>query len=284
MKRLIVNADDFGFTRGVNAGIIRAFKDGIVTSTTTMANGDAFHDACNLALNNPGLGVGCHLALVGGRPVTRAEQVPSLVDGEGMLPPTLSRLMMKLARGSVRTDDLVRELRAQVERVVNAGITPTHFDSHKHSHIHPQVMRAVAVVANDFGVRCIRNPFERVFSGGIPSSLPSLKQSVLSAAVAPGAIEFKRLARKYGLKTTDCFVGVKVTGLLDSAAIRSIMESLKEGTAELMCHPGQYDPGLEAAHTRLKKQRERELAALCDSSLKDFAKARDIELISYREL
>jgi len=284
MKRLIVNADDFGFTTGVNAGIVRAFKEGIVTSATIMANGAAFEDAIKLALSNPGLGVGCHLALVGERPIMKPEEVSSLVDKRGLLPPTLSQLMKKLARGSVRFDDLVLELRAQVQRVVSAGIAPTHLDSHKHSHIHPQIMRAVASVANEFGINCVRNPFEKVFSRGSISSFSHVKQSVLSAAVAPGAIPFKRLVERHGLKTTDRFFGVKVTGLLDSAVIRSIMESLTDGTAELMCHAGLYDPELERARTRLKRERERELEALIDPSLKSLAAARGIKLISYREL
>src|ERR1700704_4427871 len=101
MKSLIVNADDFGFTRGVNAGIIRAFKSGIVTSTTIMANGGAFEDAVSLALANPELGVGCHLAIVGGRPVASPSKIPSLIDRNGALPATLTKLVIKIARGRV---------------------------------------------------------------------------------------------------------------------------------------------------------------------------------------
>jgi hopanoid biosynthesis associated protein HpnK len=284
MKRLIVNADDFGFTPGVNAGIIHAFKTGIVTSTTIMANGEAFDDAIALALANPRLGVGCHLAIVGGRPVAQPDEVPSIVNNEGLLLPTLGQLMLRLARGSVKADDIAREFRAQVSRVVNAGITPTHFDSHKHSHVSPQVMKALSLVAREFGITRVRNPFESVFGRGSLSGWTNIKQSALSAAIAPGEIRFKRLARQYQLKTPNRFLGVKLTGMLDSDAIRSIMKSLKEGTTELMCHPGIYDSGLESAHTRLKKERERELEALTDPSLRRFAEESGIELISYREL
>ena len=284
MKRLIVNADDFGFTPGVNAGIIHAYKTGIVTSTTIMANGEAFDDAVALALANPGLGVGCHLAIVGGRPVAQAEEVPSIVDGNGLLPPTLGQFMLRLARGSVKSEDIAREFRAQVTRVVNAGITPTHFDSHKHSHVSPQVMKALALVAREFGVTRVRNPFESVFDGGSLAGWSQVKQSALSAAIAPGAISFKRRARQHRLKTPDRFLGVKRTGRLDSNAIRSMMKGLKEGTTELMCHPGINDPGLESAHTRLRKERECELEALTDPSLRRLAEESGIELISYREL
>jgi hopanoid biosynthesis associated protein HpnK len=284
MKRLIVNADDFGFTPGVNAGIIQAYKTGIVTSTTIMANGEAFEDAVALALASPGLGVGCHLAIVGGRPVAQPDQVRSIVNNEGLLLPTLGQLMLRLARGAVKADDIAREFRAQVTRVVSAGIIPTHFDSHKHSHVSPPVMKALAVVAREFGVTRVRNPFESVFDRASLSGWTNIKQSALSAAIAPGEIRFKRLARQYFLNTPDRFLGVKRTGRLDSIAIRSMMKGLKEGTAELMCHPGFNDSGLESAHTRLKKARERELAALTDPSLRLFAEESGIELISYREL
>jgi len=286
MKRLIVNADDFGFTRGVNIGIVRGFRAGIVTSATIMANGDAFEEAVELASANPGLGVGCHLAIIGGSSVAPASEIPSLVDRAGALPSTLTKLVIKLARGSLTSDQIAREFRAQVERVKRAGINITHFDTHKHSHSHPKVMEALAQVAGEFGITRVRNPFERLFSGRPASQLTWAywKQSALSAGVAPAAIEFKRIAESYGLKSPDNFYGVKLTGMLDSRAIRSIMESLGEGTAELMCHPGVFDDELEGARTRLKQQRERELEAVSDSTLRSAAKDLGIELITYREL
>jgi len=287
MKRLIINADDFGFTRGVNRGIVSGFTTGIVTSATLMSNGDSFEDAIEMAHDNPGLGVGCHLAVVGGRPVAPVSEVSSLVDPGGKLPSTLTKLMIKLARGSVPTDELVREFCAQIQLEIFAGIVPSHLDTHKHSHIHPRVLEALARAAGEFGIKCIRNPFERILSLKRPSRLSPLaymKQWVLSAAISPGEIGFKEITRRYGLKTPDRFFGVKLTGMLDSTAIRSIMESLGEGTAELMCHPGEYDDDLERAHTRLKGERQRELEALCDPDLRPLAERLGIELINYREL
>ena len=267
---------------------MRAFKTGIVTSTTIMANGEAFDDAVELALANPGLGVGCHLAVVGGLPVSPPADVSSLVDSSGFLPGTLTRLLFKLARGSVPTEELMREFRAQLERVAQAGIRPTHVDTHKHSHTHPAVMKALAKVAAEFAIKCVRNPFERPLSqtrSGLFSDWSYLKQSALSAAVSPGALQFKRLIRENGLKTPDRFFGVTATGRLDSPTIRSIMESLQEGTtSELMCHPGEYDADLERAPTRLKREREGELEALSDPDLRRLAVAQGIELIDYREL
>ncbi|HXG91976.1 MAG TPA: ChbG/HpnK family deacetylase [Blastocatellia bacterium] len=290
MKRLIVNADDFGLTHGVNAGIIRAFKDGILTSATLMANGDAFDDAVELARANPELGVGCHLAAVGGRPVSAANEINSLVSDDGRLPATLSELMIKIARGKVQIKDIEREFASQVERAIRAGITPTHLDTHKHTHTHPRVMKAVAKVAREFNIKCVRNPFESVFAAAAvgPAARARrkvyLKQCAMSAAIAPRAARFKRMAREHGLIAPDHFRGVRLTGLLDSEAVCNIIRSLSEGVTELMCHPGVYDDALERERTRLKQERERELEALIDPAVRRAIDEWRIKLINYREM
>ncbi|HWN98593.1 MAG TPA: ChbG/HpnK family deacetylase [Blastocatellia bacterium] len=290
MKQLIVNADDFGFTRGVNEGIVRAFKSGIVTSTTIMANGGAFDEAVEAALAHPDLGVGCHLALVGGRPVAPRREVASLIESDGMLPGTLTQLMTKLAFGRVQQEHIECELRAQIQRVVSAGITPSHLDSHKHSHTHPIVMKAIARVASEFGIERVRNPFESVLAPAMtgPSARARrsvyLKQYSMSAAVALRARAFKRLARDYAFSTPDFFLGVRLTGLLDAEAVRRMIQSLKEGTTELMCHPGVYGQELEQARTRLRQERQRELDALIDPDLRRTIDGLGVKLISYREL
>ena len=290
MKRLIVNADDFGFTRGVNAGIMRAFGRGILTSATLMASGDAFDEAVAIAKANPTLGVGIHLVAVGGRPVADAADIPSLVDANGLLPRTLTDLIKLLARGKVRVEHVEREFAAQVERVRRAGITPTHLDSHKHSHTQPLVMTALARVASAFNIRAVRNPFERLrapFVAG-PSARRRrgvyLKQAVMSAAVAPRARAFRRLTREHGLRTPEFFCGVRLTGLLDAEAVRRVIEGLRDGTTELMCHPALYDDELERAETRLKRERQRELEALTDEGVRRAISATGVRLIHYGEL
>jgi predicted glycoside hydrolase/deacetylase ChbG (UPF0249 family) len=203
-----------------------------------------------------------------------------------VLPATLTKLVIKIARGNVPVDEIARELSAQVRRVSNSGIAITHLDSHKHSATHPRVMEALARVAREFGIQCVRNPFESIFAGRRDSQLKwaYVKQFALSTAIAPAAIEFTRIAREHALKAPDRFIGVKLTGLLDTAAIRSMMESLRGGVTELMCHPGLNDDDLAKARTRLTDSRERELEAVSDSSLRDLARELGIELISYREL
>jgi hopanoid biosynthesis associated protein HpnK len=290
MRRLIVNADDFGFTRGVNAGIVRAFREGVLTSTTLMANGDAFDHAVDLARATPGLAVGIHLVAVGGRPVAPAREIPSLADRDGRFPTGLGAFLARLARGAVRTEDVEREFRAQVARVVAAGLTPSHLDTHKHTHAHPPVMEALGRVAREFGIRSVRNPFERIRARPPAGSVARrqratyLRQWAISAAVRLRAGRFRRLAADNDLRTPDHFCGAALTGLLDGDALCGVIRSLAEGTTELMCHPGLCDEALERAPTRLTHQRERELGALLDPAVRRCLDEAGVALISYRDL
>ncbi len=287
MKRLIVNADDFGYTRGVNAGIVRAFREGIVTSTTIMATGDAFEDAVECAQANPKLGVGCHLVLVGGKCVAPAKQVSSLADSEGRLPPSLPALLSKLSTGSVRPDAIEAELRAQVERVVAAGLRPTHFDSHKHTHAHPRVMEVVVRVAEEFKITRIRKPFEDSkallwpkFRGGVSS----WKQRATALMAGVNASGFRKLASLHGMRTPDHFMGVAATGRLNRDAILAMIGEMRDGVTELMCHPGKYDEELEKSSTRLKRKRETELNGLTDPDVRAAIRQHDVRLMNFQEL
>ena len=287
MKRLIVNADDFGYTRGVNAGIVRGFREGIVTSTTIMATGDAFQDAIECAQANPKLGVGCHLVLVGGKCVAPASQVSSLADSEGRLPPSLPAFLSKLSTGSVRRDAIEAELRAQVARVVAAGLHPTHFDSHKHTHAHPRVMEVVVRVAEEFKVTRIRKPFEDSkallwpkFRGGVSS----WKQRATALMAGVNASGFEKLASLHGIRTPDHFMGVAATGRLNREAILAMIGAMRDGVTELMCHPGEYDEELEKSPTRLKQEREAELEGLTDPGVRAAIRERNVCLMNFQGL
>lgn len=287
MKRLIVNADDFGYTRGVNAGIIRGFRHGIITSTTIMANGAAFEDAICRAGENPTLGVGCHLVLVGGVCVEAPRAIPSLAGSDGQLPPSLAMLTSKLLARVVRAEDIARELRAQVSKLMRAGIRPTHLDSHKHTHSHPQVMEQVARVAEEFGIHRVRKPFEdrdvsvRFMWG---DGWGSLRQSVTALVARRAAPRFEKLAKAHGICTPEHFWGVAATGHLNQEMVLSMIGSMPDGANELMCHPGEYDQELELSHTRLKREREKELEALMDPAVRLAIEERGIELVDYRGL
>ncbi|HLK51224.1 MAG TPA: ChbG/HpnK family deacetylase [Bryobacteraceae bacterium] len=265
-KRLIVNADDFGFTPDVNEGIVEAHRRGILTATTLMANGDAFEDALQRARAAPSLDIGGHLVLVGG---------VSLLSGKAF-PRTVGRLLVALARRQIRPYE---EIRAQVKRIVDAGIKPTHLDTHKHTHVAPAVLEAVVRVSEEFGIGWVRRPFDFPLHASVPPILRLTNRSI-------GLLRrrFHRVLAQHQCRTTDHFAGFQYTGRLRTAELVELLRLLPEGTTELMCHPGKCGPALRGAHTRLKESREAELEALTADEVKTALARSGIELANYRQL
>jgi chitin disaccharide deacetylase len=288
MKQLILNADDFGMTPGINAAIIRAHREGILTSTTLMANSPAFEDAVERARANPSLGVGIHLVLVGGGPpVAPIGDVSSLLEENGQLPRGLSTFVARVSTGRMRQEHIERELRAQIEKVRASGIEPTHLDSHKHTHAHPRVMESVARVARDSGVIRIRKPFEALrdsWNLTRVEGVGGVTQLMGAAAAQISVPRFATLSRQYGLKSPDRFLGLATTGQISSAVLRSMIDTVEDGTTEIMLHPGICDDDLTRTGSRLQMQRQTELQALLDPDHKRILTERGIRLISYREL
>jgi len=257
MKKLIVNADDFGFTTDVNQGIVQAHREGILTATTLMANGPAFRDAVRLAREIPTLDVGCHLVLVGDPP----------------FPPTVVQLVPAVMFGRIR---VYEELKAQVQRIRDAGITPTHLDTHKHTHLLPQVLDAVTRIAEEFKIPWVRKPFD--FSsqpGGVgwKNRLMRLRGG-----------GFRRAFARRGCRSTDWFAGFRMTGDYDAATLAALIRALPEGSTEFMCHPGVCGADLRSAPTRLKESREAELRALISPEVRTAIQEAGVELASYRDL
>ncbi|MGA7919109.1 MAG: ChbG/HpnK family deacetylase [Candidatus Acidiferrales bacterium] len=287
MKRLILNADDFGMTRGVNEGIIRAHRDGILTSATLMANGEAFGHAVELAKANENLGIGCHLVLVGGKCLAPRHAVASIADAHGNLPDSLAVFVAKVSSGLIRSEEIEIELRAQIEKIRAAGINPTHLDTHKHTHAHPRVMRALAKVANECGIIRVRKPIENLRDSWETTRIDAQGTSgqiVAAGAVRAVASPFRMIAEKHGLISPDHFLGLAMTGKLGPAALSRVIDSIENGTTEIMLHPGVCDADLVRSGSRLQRQRQDELAGLMDPIVHDTVTKRGIRLISYREL
>jgi len=287
MKQLILNADDFGLTRGVNEGIIRAHREGVLTSATLMACGPAFDHAVELAKQNPRLGVGCHLVLVGGRAIAPVEEIPSLASKDGRLPASLGSFVTRLSSGTIRPKEIDRELRAQILKIRAAGIEPTHLDTHKHTHSHPAVMAALGRVARELGIRRVRKPMENLqdswnSSRGENSGI--LKELLAAAAARAVAPLFHSASRKYGLRSPDHFLGLAMTGRLGPIALRRMISSVQEGSTEIMSHPGVSDSELERIDTRLFHQRNAEMDALIEPAIRSAIEERGIRLITYGEL
>ncbi|HXX44939.1 MAG TPA: ChbG/HpnK family deacetylase [Candidatus Acidoferrales bacterium] len=287
MKQVILNADDFGLTRGVNEGIIRCHREGILTSATLMANAPAFDDAVERAKANPKLGIGCHLVLTGGVSVTSPEKIPSLASSDGRLPKSLGEFVARVSSGRIRAVDIETELRAQIEKIRQAGIEPTHVDTHKHTHVHPRVMGVVVRVAHDLGISRIRNPVER-FSDSWRSARRDRASRIgdlaASAAVLSVGWEFRAISGRYGLRFPEHFLGLAATGRLSAAALCELIDALPEGRTEIMLHPGICDADLAATGSRLQRQRQTEMEALLSAEAKRAVKEADVRLITFREL
>ena len=268
-KQLVVNADDFGFTPDVNAGIVEAHRTGILTAATLMANGEAFEDAIRLARQTPTLDIGCHLVLIGGH---------SLITGKPF-PATAPQLVAALATGRIRVYD---ELAAQMRRIVDAGVRPTHLDTHKHTHLAPPVLDAVARLAQQFGVPWVRRPFDFPLHA-LRAGVPRLKR-LTSGALGLLRRRFHRVLASRGCRTTDHFAGFQITGRFRTAELVELLSAIPPGSTELMVHPGHCGPALRAARTRLKESREAELAALIAPEVREALLRHRITLANYAEL
>ena len=265
-----MNADDFGFTHDVNQGIIEAHRRGILTAATLMANGTAFPDAVRLALANPSLDIGCHLVLVGGR---------SLLEPHKQLPASVPRLIAAISARQIRIYD---ELAAQVRAIQAAGIDVTHLDTHKHTHLAPPVLEAVARFAEESGIRWVRRPFDAPITPA-RGAAPWITRAT-SSSLRVMRKRFQATLARHGCRTTDHFAGFQITGRLETAGLVRLLRALPGGLTELMCHPGKCGSELRQAPTRLKQSRERELAALVAPETRDALAASGIELVNYRSL
>lgn len=290
VRRLIVNADDFGYTAGVNRAIVEAHISGIVTSSTLMANGRAFDDAVGLSKNAPRLSVGCHVVLIDGEPILDAAAIPSLAQTGSQRNCFRSNLKLFIARaltGRIKSNEVEAESLAQIRKLQSAGIAVTHVDTHKHTHIFPSVLAPVLGAARACGVRAIRNPFgpgKPLHSANLLAR-PSLWRRYAEVSVLQGlARKFRESVKREGFQSPDGTLGVVVTGVLDEKLFRAIAETIPDGTWEFVCHPGYNDSDLKSANTRLKESRELELKVLTMPQARQLLSERGIELISYHEI
>jgi predicted glycoside hydrolase/deacetylase ChbG (UPF0249 family) len=228
-RALIVNADDYGLTEGTCRAILEAHRSGIVTSTSVLAVGRAFERCGPWLREHPRLGVGVHLALVGGEtPLSPASEIPSLVERDGRFCASWARLLLRSLVRPLKREHLLRELAAQIQRVASLGLPLTHLDSHQHLHLLPAVREVVLELALRFGIPAIRVPRSR---GG---RLPGVAVNLLAARL-------RARARARGLAFTEDSFGFDEAGGLDHDRLhRTLTRMGRSGarTLELIAHPG----------------------------------------------
>jgi chitin disaccharide deacetylase len=258
VRTLVVNADDFGFTPDVNQGIVEAHRNGILTSTTLMATGAAFDDAVRQAREYPSLDIGCHLVLVGQPP----------------FPSSVAALAQAVALKRIQ---IYEALSAQVRKILDAGLQPTHLDTHKHTHLLPQVLDAVARLSQDFKIPWVRRPFDFPLQ---PGAIP-WKTRAINRGLRVVRTRFERVLRAHHCRFTDHFAGFQFTGHYDAALLAQLIRQLPEGSTEFMCHPGRCGSSLQSARTRLKQSREQELRALTSKEVRTALEEEEVHLTSF---
>jgi hopanoid biosynthesis associated protein HpnK len=275
--RLILSADDFGLTSGVNRAVAELHRAGVLTSATLMARAAATDEAIAIARATPTLGVGCHVVLVDGETVLPAQKLPMLVDQcTGRFQPTSGAFVQRLFTGRIRSAEIEAETAAQIALLQSEGVVLTHIDTHKHVHIFPAVLRPVLRAARAAGIRAVRNPFEPAWSRRATPHAPWLRRAQVSL-LRLWEPAFRRIVAEEGFTTTDGALGVLATGTLDAATLAALLSNLPAGTWELVTHPGYNDADLARAHTRLLASREIERLALSAIDV-------NMELISFSRL
>ena len=266
--QLIVNADDFGLTPGINQAILELHQAGVLTSATLMATGPAFEHAVALARAHPTLGVGCHLVFTDGLPVSHPDSIPTLLGADGKhFRPSLYDFAQAVLRKTIREQDLAREAQAQIQKLQRAGLDVTHVDTHKHTHLFPAVLEPVLHIAHRCGVHALRNPFEPAWSRQLaPASIMRRLQLGFLRRFEAG---FHQQVEQASFLTSHGTLGIAATGTLTRAMLHELLSDLSkrrdhdsDQTFELCCHPGHLDPALEATSTRLRASREVEYRAL----------------------
>src|SRR5271165_4225392 len=281
-------------TAGINRGIAEAQERGIVTSATLMANSSAFDEAACLARsltsNNAHFSVGCHVVLLDGEPVLPVDRVSSLLQSgvrNGHFRVNLNDFVLASFRGKLQPDEIEAEATAQMQRLQAAGVEPSHFDTHKHAHMFPPVLRPLLRAARAQKIRAVRNPFGQVWPlplGDVLRRRQLWKRFAQLNVLRNFAAKFRHEVEAHGLRTTDGSVAVLVTGRLDLKLFRKIVDNIPEGAWEFVCHPGYNDAELDQVRTRLRESRAKELELLTSDEARGTLQARGIELISYREL
>lgn len=283
--RVIVNADDFGLSGGISDAVLTAYRCGILTSASIMANQAASEYAIELLRQMPGLGVGVHLNLTAGRPVLPARDVPSLVDANGDFY-SLAVLARRLWSFGARSAEIEAEFRAQIRWLKVHGVVPIHVDSHQHVHFYPAALTAFVRAVKTEGIHCVRAPRCSVWPAKGPAGGPH--EGPLARRLAVQAyramVQFTAL-RDFAMPHSR--ISFRAADRRDLSGIvrcwRTAFDNLPAADFELTCHPGLFSAGFSQSD-RIAAQREKELTALTNTEIRKAVQRNRIQLIRYTDL
>ncbi len=291
MKQIIINADDFGLGKGINRGIIRAYKEGVLSSASLMVNMPGFEDAASLIRENPGLGIGLHLNFFRGTPVLPIQKTATLVGKDGFFLQDIFKIIKHIYEKRISLLELETECEAQINKALEKGIPITHIDSEKHLHLISRVYEIIVRLAKKHGINTIRNineyPYmlEFVLRGGQISSTALGRIALLQIL----SRSKKKINSANSIKTADYSFGLLERNGMSLNKCERLFEYLKDGTTEIFCHPGYIDEEWQSAP--LNKQRyyintarERELEVLLSPRLKEAIHNLNIGLVDFSML
>jgi predicted glycoside hydrolase/deacetylase ChbG (UPF0249 family) len=276
-----------GWTEGVNRGIAESHRNGIVTSASLLANGAAFASGVEIARSTPGLGVGVHLNLSDGEPVADRELVTTLLNDRGELQGRPESLLLRRARRTLLLDEVEQEWDAQIQKIRNSGIEPTHLDGHRHVQMLPGLFEIVLRLAKRHGIAAVRVSHEEsslraaLSAGAKQKGTVVMRQGVQARGLKLLAPDAREQAERAGIATSDFFCGIAQTGELTREGVLRLLEILPDGTTELMCHPGYADADLAKSATRLQASRQAEVEILTDTKIRNLVASQGIRLIDY---
>jgi chitin disaccharide deacetylase len=280
-KFAIINGDDFGFSHGVNQAIIKAHKEGVLTSTSLMVTGEAFDEAVDLAHAHPTLAVGLHLVLVCGRAALPPSQIPHLVDSTGNFPYSAATSGLRYQFIQATHEELRQEIRAQLEKFRSSGLRLSHVDGHLHMHVHPVVLRMLIDLADEFGIRVIRLPHEE-----LGMSLRLDRQNLLTKLVWAGVFGGLRrygegLLKSKGIGFAERVYGLLQTGSVTEEYLLGLIPQIQANLVEIYCHPaiaiaGEPLNGPSGAG-------EAELAATLSEQVSEMLAAKGFQLTNFNQ-
>lgn len=280
-KQLIINADDFGIHPAVNEAVRKAATEGILTSTSLMAGGDAFDEAVEMARSMPSLGIGIHLTLVGGiKPVLSPSEVPSLTWDNGVFCHDYGKLIVRDLEGKISLSEVYAEWDAQIQKIMNTGLPVTHMDGHQHMHMWPHFYPIARDLAKKYHISCMRVPDEDVLFG--------MKDGhIIRWAAKNGLSLLSRMHRpdlkKNHIRTNDHFFGMLYGGHLSPERFAKFILQTKPGITEIMCHPSADTRAMEDTF-HWGYHGEDELAGLLADINRELIAKKQISLISYRDV
>ncbi|WP_370782440.1 ChbG/HpnK family deacetylase [Allisonella histaminiformans] len=280
-KQLIINADDFGIHPAVNEAVRKAATEGILTSTSLMAGGDAFDEAVEMARSMPSLGIGIHLTLVGGiKSVLPPSEVPSLTWDNGVFCHDYGKLIVRDLEGKILLSEVYAEWDAQIQKIMNTGLPVTHMDGHQHMHMWPHFYPIARDLAKKYHISCMRVPDEDVLFG--------MKDGhIIRWAAKNGLSLLSRMHRpdlkKNHIRTNDHFFGMLYGGHLSPERFAKFILQTKPGITEIMCHPSADTRAMEDTF-HWGYHGEDELAGLLADINRELIAKKQISLISYRDV